>query len=939
MCLFAQKGTLRGNVTDAVTGEPIMFGSVYIHQIGNGMMTDLDGNYSIDLQPGNYDIKFTYIGYKDTVWNDVTLKSDDTITINCVMFPSSVVLDDIVVKAKHNKSTTFALAAIKSKSANVMDGISASTFKAIGDGNAASAVGRVTGVSVQEGKYVYVRGLGDRYSKTTLNRMEIPGLDPDRNTIQIDIFPTQVIDNILVSKSYTADLPADFTGGLIDIATKDFPNRKYMTFSFGVSYNPRMHFNQSFLSYKGGKTDFLGFDDGSRVLPVKPTERIPFLSEAIANPAVDGKRYTGILESFNSTLAAQRQKSSMDFNLNFSFGNQWTKGHRNLGYNVGLTYQNKTEFFQRAVFNRYGKTADPKVYDLELRSETLGDYGVRDALLAGYAGLTLKTNASKHTLNFLHIRNGESKAGLFDVVSNNQGTAFTAVQHNLEYSQRSISNAHIQGVYEMDDNRWKLEWNLSPSLAKITDPDIRYTRLRNNNGIWTINTESGIPERSWRFLTEYNYTAMTAATLDYSASKMPGKVMFGGQYSFKDRSYEINNFQIFTNKIELDGNPDHIFLPENLWSDENKGGVTFAPNFLPVNTNKYRSDMSNAAGFVSNELTIRQLKIIIGLRSEYFTQRYTGLNQDRKVFDRQKVLEGIDFFPSANLVWSPVEKQKIRLSYSRTIARTSFKEASYATLSDPISGFTFVGGFFHDIDDVTKKIIGDGHLVNTDIDNFDLRWEIFGQGSDYLSVSSFYKLFKNPIEMVQYVQAPNNFQPRNVGNGMVGGAELEYIKDLSFLGNMMTGLSFRSNFMYAFSSIQMAESEYSSRIAYAREGEKIQRSRQMAGQAPYLINAVLSYKHPIHKAELTLAYNVYGRTLQYVGIADKPDIYSRPFHSLNFNANMPVLRDKKATIGVRLTNILHSTRGYVYQSFNTGDHYFSLTRPGMSISFRFSYNL
>ncbi|HMZ24384.1 MAG TPA: carboxypeptidase-like regulatory domain-containing protein, partial [Saprospiraceae bacterium] len=298
MCLFAQKGTLRGNVTDAVTGEPIMFGSVYIHQIGNGMMTDLDGNYSIDLQPGNYDIKFTYIGYKDTVWNDVTLKSDDTITINCVMFPSSVVLDDIVVKAKHNKSTTFALAAIKSKSANVMDGISASTFKAIGDGNAASAVGRVTGVSVQEGKYVYVRGLGDRYSKTTLNRMEIPGLDPDRNTIQIDIFPTQVIDNILVSKSYTADLPADFTGGLIDIATKDFPNRKYMTFSFGVSYNPRMHFNQSFLSYKGGKTDFLGFDDGSRVLPVKPTERIPFLSEAIANPAVDGKRYTGILESF-----------------------------------------------------------------------------------------------------------------------------------------------------------------------------------------------------------------------------------------------------------------------------------------------------------------------------------------------------------------------------------------------------------------------------------------------------------------------------------------------------------------------------------------------------------------------------------------------------------------------------------------------------------------
>ncbi|MBK6526392.1 MAG: TonB-dependent receptor plug domain-containing protein [Crocinitomicaceae bacterium] len=174
------------------------------------------------------------------------------------------------------------------------------TFRTTGDGDAAGAITRMPGVSVSGGKYVCVRGLGDRYNKTLLNGGDIPGLDPDRNAIQRDIFPTNVIDNMIVHKSFVADLPADFTGGIIDIGLKAFPEKSQGSISFSGSYNPNFHFNSDYLTYDGGKTDFLGFDDGTREIPA--VNNIPFFSQAVGNPTGEkGLRYQEILAAFNPT--------------------------------------------------------------------------------------------------------------------------------------------------------------------------------------------------------------------------------------------------------------------------------------------------------------------------------------------------------------------------------------------------------------------------------------------------------------------------------------------------------------------------------------------------------------------------------------------------------------------------------------------------------------
>src|SRR5690606_15071102 len=184
-------------------------------------------------------------------------------------------LGEVTITAEMLNTTEEALLTVKKRSPNMLDGISSANFRRIGDSDAASAIKRVPGVSVEEGKYVYVRGLGDRYTKSTLNGMEIPGLDPDRNSIQMDMFPTSLLDNIIVVKTFTADLPADFTGGIVDISTKDFPDEKNLGLSISAGYQPQMHFNSNYLSYPGGKLDFLGFDDGTRAIPTGKSSHVP----------------------------------------------------------------------------------------------------------------------------------------------------------------------------------------------------------------------------------------------------------------------------------------------------------------------------------------------------------------------------------------------------------------------------------------------------------------------------------------------------------------------------------------------------------------------------------------------------------------------------------------------------------------------------------------
>ena len=931
-------GTVRGTVIDDATGEGLFGVTAVIKGTTTGTATDFDGNFELNLIPGKYELQIAFVSYETLTISDVEVEKGKVVLFDQLRLREAVTeLNEIVVTAEIIRNSESALITIRRKSPNVLDGISSQAFRKNGDGNAAAAIKRVPGVSVQDGKYIYVRGLGDRYTKSNLNGLDIPGLDPDRNTLQMDIFPTNLLDNIVVLKSFTADMPADFTGGVVNIETKDFPEEKTLNVSANMGYNPSMHFQSNYLSYQGGGSDWLGFDDGTRSLPFDKNLEIP-------KPQTNDPQLTELTKSLNPKLAASRGKSFMNYSLGISAGNQINKDKFTIGYLGSLSYKAKTNFYEDAAFNTYQKGDNPDEVELRLNREQFGNYGTDNRLVSALVGGAIKTNRSKFKVNLMHLQNGESKAGFFEQNTLISGSV-NLFKDNLEYSQRSITNLLLAGTHVNEDGRWEVDWRLSPSLSKLDDKDVRSTPFRfENNGFNIEPSESGDPTRIWRGLDEVNYASKVGITREFRLNNQAAKVKFGGGYTYKERDFEIQNYRLALRRgsqLDLTGDADELLAEQNLWKFESGIGTYVSGDFEASNT--YNGTVSLPNLYVSGELPISEkLKSIIGVRAEKYTQNYTGQNQRADiVLNDDEVLNSFDLFPSLNLVYSISKNLNLRTSYSRTIARPSFKEASFAQIFDPLTARTFIGGLNPvEINNPTTgqtDVVWDGNLKETHINNFDIRWETFFQRSEVLSVSFFYKSFDKPIELVQFETADDNFQPRNVGDGNVLGAEIELRKDLSFLGPLFDRFSINSNVSIIRSRLDMSETEFQSRSENARIGEVVSNTRKMQGQAPFLINTGLSYAGFNNGLEVGLFYNVQGRTLSVVGINDKADIFDMPFNSLNLNANKNFGLNERSQIGFGISNILGEKIRRNYSSFGTQDQIFSRLSPGSTITLRYSH--
>lgn len=939
--LFAQTGILRGTLIDNETTKKIKNAKV---SISDSIYTysDLDGNFELKTTVGIYSISISMDAYSDLLIQEVEIPNNTVNSLGMIRLTSAAEsIGQVKISVKTLKNSEEALLTSKKIAPNFIDGISAASFKKIGDGDAASAMSRVTGVSVEGGKYIFVRGLGDRYTKTTLNSMEIPGLDPDRNTIQMDLFPTNVIDNIIVSKTFTADLPADFTGGVVDISTKDFPEKKNWSLSVGTSYNPDMNLKSNYVTYKGSNTDFLGFDNGQRDIPTGGGNSIPTYIDFISNPnSTKGKKYQEINNGFNRTMGGERRLSPLSFNIGASFANQKKINNTySLGYQMAFTYKNETEFYENATFNLFAKSPNPEINELTPLEQQTGDYGTNNVLLGGLGTIALKSANHKYKLNVLHIQNGEKKAGNFYFVNTNLGANWEANQYNLEYNQRSLTNILLSGTHVFGRNNWKLDWKISPTRSAIEDPDIRFTRFRIPDNM--ISTEVGKPERIWRTLTETNIANRIDASKEYKMLRKKSKVNFGLAYTYKQRDFNIQNFQVTVGSTKFNGDPNSIYSESNLISPTNINGVRFDAQFIPINPNEFNASISYAGAYISNETQITPLfKTNIGVRIEKYTQKYSGTNQlGSIVLDNETVLDNMDVFPTVNAIYNISKNQNVRMSFAQTIARPSMKELSYAEILDPITGRTFIGGKAQETTNGGNTVLWDGNLKSTNINNFDIRWESFQKAGDMISIGVYYKHLVNPIEIVQFLADPGSFQPRNVGNANIYGAEFELRQNLSILSNTLKNISFNSNLTLTQSSIAITNSEFLSRTQSARIGQEIKQTRVMAGQAPYIINAGLSYTNPKKTLDFGLFYNLQGPTLQYVGFANNTDVFSVPFHSLNLNANMKLGKMKKFDLGFKVSNILNDKREQIFNAYNASSQYFTRLAPGTTFSLKLSYSI
>jgi len=921
--MFSQTGELTGKVLDKEYNDILPFANVVVNGTSAGTTTDFEGNYALKLEPGVYTVEFSFIGYETAEISEVVIKANETTVVNASIGPLSNELEEVVVRATTAENTEASMLNVQKKSINLIDGISAQTFSKIGASTSAKAVKSVPGVSVQGGKYVYVRGLGDRYTKSILNGVDIPGLDPDRNTIQMDIFPTNVLDNIQVVKSFTANYPADFTGGTVNIITKDFPNKEEYSVSVGAEYNPSMHFNSNYLGSQQSNTELLGFDNGLRSNPIPQDITIP-------PPSAQSPATTYWTAQFNPEMAAKEQTSFMNTNFGLTAGNLWDvgKGGNKLGYQFTGSYRNVQILYEGYEQGNWRKFEDKSINEMNPDKLQNGDLAKNNILWNILAGLTFKTVKSKYRLSAMHIQNGVSTAGYLrqQILFSDAVTIF---KDNIEYTQSQITNVLLNGKHSNEDGSWNIEWKISPTLSKINDKDVRVApfEFEPSTGDYFLSPSSaGSPLRIWRDLEEVNLVGKLDFTKRHDLFGRRARLLFGGQYTYKQRDFTIQQYQIRYQGgtgVEFEGDADEILNPANIWTVNTQRGTFAEGNFEPTNTFDANQNISSA--YVSEEFQITdKLKSILGLRFEKFELFYTGTNnQGDVVLDNEKLLDKNDIFPSASFIYALNDESNLRLGYGRTTARPSFKEASITQIFDPISSTTFNGNI---------------DLQPTYVDNIDLRWERFSAKAQMFAVSFFYKNFKDPIELTYFLSASDQFVPVNTEKATVYGAEFEMRRNFGFIGgDSWEDFSFNLNFSIIESQLQMSDPEFERRVLNARDGETISDTREMQGQSPYLVNFGLNYANDDNGWQTNLYYNVQGKTLQVVGTGDVPDAYTIPFHSLDFIVNKSFGKDMNSTVNFSVRNLLDSDREVRYQSFGAEDQIFSKFSPGIGISLGYTH--
>ncbi|WP_040279383.1 TonB-dependent receptor [Psychroserpens damuponensis] len=925
----AQKGIVAGNLIDGEFVEPMAFANILVKGTTTGTTSDFDGKYELELDPGTYTLVFSFVGYNTQEIVDVVIKAGEVTELDVTLQTNS--LDTIVLTTSVKKNTESAVLNLQKKSVTLLDGLSAQAIKSSGAGNVAAAVKNVPGVSIQGGKYVYVRGLGDRYTKSILNGIDIPGLDPDRNTIQMDLFPTSILDNVIVLKSAAAEYPADFTGGIVDIITKDFPTKGEYSISLGGSYNPDMHFNDSYLTSEGSDTDIFGYDDGTRDLPIHRYQPIPATSE-------NNTLLTTLTNSFQKELAAKQEQSGMDVDFGFTLGNQYDIGDDKIGYQASFSYKNTTTFYENRIDGAYIKNPqDTSDYELLAALDSQGSEGINNVILNGLAGIAYKTDKSKFKVNILHIQNGESSAGFFNQLISQDGTggALEPLTKNaIAYTERSITNLLVTGKHRLnsmgDENAFNFEWKLSPTFSKVMDKGHRITPLQQSDSgnSFLSPSASTFPIQLWRNLLEESWNGKVDFDKTFQLFDRPAKVKFGGAYTYKFRDFSIDDytFNIRGNQSFIaDGDVNSLLASDNVWNSTSDNG-TYLINIDTFNANDaYEGEQHIGANYVSLEFNVSEkMKTVLGVRTEFFKSYYTG-QDGLEIFDRDLVLDEFDIFPSANVIYALNDDDNLRASYSRTTARPSFKEQSNSQIFDPITGRLFIGA------------LGVKPLVPTYVNNFDLRYEHFGEKGQMFAISGFYKGFTDAIEQQFFVNAPTQLTVGNLGDANVIGAEFEVRQRLGFITEGLNDLKINANVSIIKSELTMSDDEYQGRLASARDGETIDKKRDLQGQAPYLINVGLDYNNDDLGLQTGLFFNVQGKTLEVVGIREVPDVYTKPFNSLNFTLNKTFGENENTSIDLKVSNILGNERISEFESYNAQNQIFTLRDPGTAFSLGYTY--
>lgn len=932
--LFAQNthaqntGRIHGTIVDQTNGEGLIGANVILEGLSLGAAADIDGKFTIDMiPPGKYTLHASMIGYTKKTVTGIVVSAGETTKLDLTLAPEAFEMDEVVIEAKLLTNNEAGLLKDRQKATSISDAISAEDISRSGSGDAAAAMSKVTGASTVDGKYIYIRGLGERYTSTQLNGAEVPSADPNRRAVQLDLFPASFLENLVTTKTFTPDQPGNYTGGSVNISTKSFPDRFSLSLTTSTSWNSQTTGSDRFLTYAGGGTDWLGFDDGTRAIPdalKDPNVEIPDLSFAFTD---DEKahlldRYS---KAFNSVMAPRRGSAPINQGYSMSVGNQFELLGQPFGVLGSLTYSRKYSLYTDGQVGRYQLTGHVDEVD-ELTNDYLftDQKGTDEVLWGGLANLSYKLGQA-HELGFNMIYNRAADntarylAGTFprDLTGN-----AVYETRNLHYVERELQTYQMRGKHHFEALAGlNVEWIGSISSNTQDEPDVRFFTdnytIRNRNDvtdtIYAIRPSIyPIPARYYRNLSEDNNSFNLDMELPFAQwSGLMSKVKFGGAWLNKERSFRERRFDFGQDKISYDGNAQDFFDPSNvgILPEQSTGTFYRFGNYVIDATslsNNYDGSQDIYAGYVMVDLPVfNDFRLITGAR--YETTRMDVASMDTSLTRGQ--LDNQDVLPSVNLLYGVSEKMNLRAAYGKTLARPTFRELA------PYASFNFVNDF---------TFIGNADLERTLIDNYDLRWEWFMRPGEIFAVSGFYKLFRNPIErVIKNVNGEIEYQ--NVSEARVYGFEFEFRKRLDELAGFMHYFFVGANFTYTASVVDISPDELEVIRAVNPYADG---TRELQGQSPYLLNVNLAYQNYEMGTSVSLYYNVFGERLSAVSLGGTPNVYEQPRGMLDLILSQKLFGGFSAKIAAK--NLLNEAiehvhhfegRDYIYSRFNTGRDY------------------
>jgi len=920
---------LMGRVLDKESGEPLVGFSVYLDGTTLGSMTDLDGYYVIKkIPPGSYTMIISGIGYNQMKVEALAVTAGDTRSLDFSLEAETVQMDSIVVKGRMLRNTGATMLKHREKADFVGDAISAEEISRSGASDAASAMERVTGASVVGDKYIYIRGLGDRYANTQLNGTPLPSPDPDKQAVPLDLIPSNLLDNIVVQKTFTPDKPGNFSGGSVNLTTKDLPTKQSLVFSNTAGYNTNTTGNEDYLFYAGGSKDWAGYDDGTRELPAAADTKTPHYLRArrYLDSAIVMNEMT---DSFKPEMVPHRKAAPMDQSYALTYGDQLSLFERPLGMQASLTYSRKHNYYEDGTVGKWHKAGDASYLNNQyLVSDSKGTENV---LWGGLLSLSYHLHTN-HKLSFDYMRNqnGESSArylsGSFS--EQVQGVWRSRV---LQYTERHLSSVQLKGEHQVGlIVPVHAEWFLSKSTAQQDDPDLRFVSDHYRLTGDTLNPDTAyymtaanypLPTRYFRTLNEDNREGRFDLSVPLSKTRRDaGKVQFGIADLSKDREFREREFR-FVNSggsaFAYDGNLESLFSTDNLGVVESQSDLAdstwvIGNSYQDVSEPRQNYDGSQDIfawyGMINFPLFDR-LQVITGVRHESTQMDVVQVDLPTDSTRNGKLIDKAEWLPALNLRYGLGRNMNLRAAYGKTLARPTLREMA------PFTSDEFVGGYL---------FAGNPDLKYTLIDNYDLRWEWFPGPGEVFAVSGFYKYMKDPIE-IAILEFNGNIQPQNVARGRVYGAEFEWRKNLGVLSHSLRHFQMGGNLTLVHSEEDIPESE----MVYFRENNpNAKDTRSLQGQSPYIVNLELSYLLPEKGFVTSIMFNRFGKRFAINAQEDTPDIFEQPRSDLNFTLSKELFQAVKLKFAAKNlldseTRLSHEYNGqeYIYQSYSTGRTY------------------